>query len=165
MKCAAHPNVETNLRCGKCGKPICPKCLVQTPVGARCPECARVQRPVTYQVPPLFYVRALGAGLVSGAVAGIVWAMIPLAGFFTFIIAAGIGFLIGEAIGLSVNRKRGLGLQIIASLSMIVSYLVERWALGWFTLPLHPGVFANIFDLYGIVGLVVGIAVAVSRLH
>ncbi len=35
MKCATHPEVDTNLRCGKCGKPICLRCLVQTPVGDR----------------------------------------------------------------------------------------------------------------------------------
>ncbi|MDO8491652.1 MAG: B-box zinc finger protein [Dehalococcoidia bacterium] len=165
MKCAAHPNIETNLRCGKCGKPICPKCLVQTPVGARCPECARVQRPVTYQVPARFYVRALGAGLATGFVSGIVWALVPLAGFFLFIIAAGIGFLIGEAISRSVNLKRGLGLQIIAGISMAVSYVAQSWASEWISLPLQPWVFMNLFDLYGIIALVVGVAVAVSRLH
>ena len=35
MQCAAHPNVETELSCGKCGKAICARCLVHGPVGAR----------------------------------------------------------------------------------------------------------------------------------
>src|SRR3989304_4969303 len=33
MQCATHPGVETELRCATCGKPICPDCLVGTPVG------------------------------------------------------------------------------------------------------------------------------------
>ena len=50
MRCEAHPDVETNLRCGKCDKPICPKCMVETPVGARCRECARINKLPTFQI-------------------------------------------------------------------------------------------------------------------
>ena len=35
-RCAEHPDVETGLRCGRCETPICPKCMIMTPVGARC---------------------------------------------------------------------------------------------------------------------------------
>ena len=28
-------------RCSNCGRPICPDCMTTTPVGMRCPECAR----------------------------------------------------------------------------------------------------------------------------
>ncbi len=164
MKCATHPNIETNLRCGKCGKPICPKCLVQTPVGARCPDCAKVQRPVIYQVPPLFYLRGLGAGLAAGAAAGLIWALIPLSGFFLFFIAGGAGFLVGEAISRSVNRKRGLGLQIIAAISVAVSYVLQSWASVWLISPLFVWSPNDLISLYGLVALVVGIGVAVSRL-
>ena len=41
FKCARHPSVETTLRCGRCETPICPRCLVHTPVGARCPDCGQ----------------------------------------------------------------------------------------------------------------------------
>lgn len=46
MRCALDPDTETNLTCGKCGQPICPKCLVQTPVGARCPQCAALKQEI-----------------------------------------------------------------------------------------------------------------------
>ena len=42
MKCGNHTEAETSLKCGKCGKLICPKCMVQTPVGSRCKDCARL---------------------------------------------------------------------------------------------------------------------------
>ena len=35
MACATHPEVETGLSCGRCETLICPRCLVQTPVGTR----------------------------------------------------------------------------------------------------------------------------------
>jgi hypothetical protein len=43
--CARSPDVETDLRCGRCDVPICPSCLIQTPVGIRCPDCAEVVPP------------------------------------------------------------------------------------------------------------------------
>lgn len=39
--CYRHPNRETGVSCSACGKPICPECMTPTPVGMRCPECAR----------------------------------------------------------------------------------------------------------------------------
>jgi membrane associated rhomboid family serine protease len=39
--CYRHPNRETGVSCSNCGKPICPDCMTPTPVGMRCPECAR----------------------------------------------------------------------------------------------------------------------------
>jgi membrane associated rhomboid family serine protease len=38
--CYLHPARETGLACSNCGRPICPECATQTPVGLRCPECA-----------------------------------------------------------------------------------------------------------------------------
>jgi membrane associated rhomboid family serine protease len=39
--CYRHPGRETNVACSSCARPICPDCMTSTPVGMRCPECAR----------------------------------------------------------------------------------------------------------------------------
>src|SRR5436305_7449792 len=39
--CYRHPRRETGVSCSPCGRPICPDCMTPTPVGMRCPECAR----------------------------------------------------------------------------------------------------------------------------
>ena len=39
--CYRHPNRETGVSCSNCGRPICPACMTTTPVGMRCPDCAR----------------------------------------------------------------------------------------------------------------------------
>jgi membrane associated rhomboid family serine protease len=39
--CYRHPSRETNVACSRCGRPICPDCMHPSPVGMRCPECAR----------------------------------------------------------------------------------------------------------------------------
>src|SRR5512136_2160734 len=74
MRCATHNDVETGLSCGKCGTPICPKCLVETPVGARCRQCANVKRLPTYSIKPFQYARAVAAGLLVAVAVGVAWA-------------------------------------------------------------------------------------------
>jgi len=161
MRCATHPEIETNLKCGKCGKPICPKCLVQTPVGARCPDCAKLYKLPTYRVPAKYYLRAIGTALGMAIVGGIVWGVINnLVPFFflNLILAAGAGYAIGEVVSRSVNRKRSRGLAIIAGIAVVISYLINIFSFG--VLPISP--FRIIIDLVAI-GL--GIYVAVNRLR
>ena len=38
--CYRHPGRETRVSCSSCGRPICPDCMNQSPVGMRCPECS-----------------------------------------------------------------------------------------------------------------------------
>jgi membrane associated rhomboid family serine protease len=45
--CYRHPGRETGVSCSSCGRPICPECMTPTPVGMRCPECARQRTRVT----------------------------------------------------------------------------------------------------------------------
>ena len=157
MRCATHPKVETNLRCGKCDKPICPKCMVQTPVGARCPDCARLYKLPTYSVSTQYYLRAIGTGLGMAIVCGIIWgtleALLPFF-FLNLFLGAGVGYAIGEVVGLSVNRKRGKGLATIAGIAVAISYLVSillPWGFG--------------FRLFDLLALALGIFVAVTRLR
>jgi membrane associated rhomboid family serine protease len=45
--CYRHPDRETGVSCSNCGRPICPDCMTPTPVGMRCPECAKQKTRVT----------------------------------------------------------------------------------------------------------------------
>ncbi|MBA7663548.1 hypothetical protein ES703_71593 [subsurface metagenome] len=164
MKCATHPEIETNLKCGKCGKPICPKCMVQTPVGARCPDCARLYKLPTYRVSTKYYLRAVGTALGMAIVCGVVWGLIgsfvPFF-FLNLLLAAGAGYAIGEVVSLSVNRKRGTGLATIAGIAVAISYLVSLF------LPFSPlGFTFSLFHiLFDLLALALGIYFAVSRLR
>ena len=157
MKCTYHPDVETNLRCGKCGKPICPKELVQTPVGARCPECAKLHKLPTYQLSTSYYLRAMGTGVGMAIVCGLVWGVvgvfIPFF-FLNFLLAAGVGYAIGEVVSLSVNRKRGTGLAVVGGFAVAIGYLVSI---------LLPWGFS--FGLLDLLAIALGIFVAVTRLR
>lgn len=124
--CARHSDVETALRCSKCDTLICSKCLVQTPVGARCPVCANVKRLPTFDVARSDYLKAAGVAAGAGIALGVVWAFIPLGGFFSFILALAVGYGLGELISRSVNRKSSVGLQVVAGLGAILA-LAIRW--------------------------------------
>jgi hypothetical protein len=135
LRCARHPAVETVLRCGRCETPICPRCLVQTPVGARCPVCANVSKLPTFDVNPTFFARGMTAALISGIVVGSVWAFLfgsgGFLGILTILLGLGIGWAISESVSLATNRKRGLGLQVCAVLGVALAFLLhEALALG-----------------------------------
>jgi MYXO-CTERM domain-containing protein len=38
-RCYRHPDVPTGVHCTRCGRPICPECMIAAPVGHQCPEC------------------------------------------------------------------------------------------------------------------------------
>ena len=137
--CARHPDVETGLRCGKCDTPICPRCLVQTPVGARCRDCANIRRLPTLDVTPVYYLRAQVAAIVAGLVVGWFWAYVSGSrgafGFLTFFIGLGMGWAISEAISLATNRKRGTTLQFCAAAGALIAFLTRNLVLGLGPLP------------------------------
>jgi len=164
MKCTFHPDVETNLRCGKCGKPICPKCLVQTLVGARCPDCAKLYKLPTYQVSATYFLRAIGTGAGMAIVGGVIWGVVRgLVPFFylNFLLAPAVGYAIGEVISLSVNRKRGAILAIIAGVAVALSYMVSILS-PW---GLSINLVSIMHLILDIVALGLGIFVAVNRLR
>ena len=111
MQCATHPHVETELRCASCGKPICPDCLVETPVGMKCRDCGIGAPPPKYQVSAQGYAAAVPVGLVLSAVAGALALWIP---FFLllFFIAPVCGGAIAEAMAYASGRKRGPRLAV-----------------------------------------------------
>ena len=169
MRCATHPEVETSLRCGKCGKPICPKCLVQTPVGARCADCARLEKLPTYHVSFRYYLRAIGAGLSLAIVSGIAWGALgnylPLN--LSLLIAPGMGYAIGEVISLSTNRKRGAGLIAVGSIALVAGYIVSLWFASFLAGIPFLLVFRFSISRIGIdlLALALGIYVTVTRLR
>jgi hypothetical protein len=167
MRCATHSDVETNLACGKCGKPICPKCLVETPVGARCRECANVRRLPTYSITPVQYLRAVAAGLFVAIAVGIGWAWlrseVGILGWsllLGLILGSSVAYAIAEIVSRAVNQKRGTPLQVIACTCFVVCYVVS-----WVGLSEDALTFFLSFDLYDIVIVAVGVFIAAARLR
>ncbi len=159
MQCARHPKVETELTCGRCETPICPRCAVFTDVGARCPTCAPARKLPQFEVGPVYLLRAAGAALAVGVGLGAVWgALLPRrVTFFELFLAAFIGYLIAAAVSAATNRKSGPPLQVIGAGGAIAAYLVRNLVIGDALLPTD--------DLFGYIAVIVAGAVAISRLR
>jgi membrane associated rhomboid family serine protease len=61
--CYRHPNRATGVSCSSCGRPICPDCMTPTPVGMRCPECAK-QRTQVHTVRSMHSYPRVTVGLI-----------------------------------------------------------------------------------------------------
>jgi hypothetical protein len=129
LYCKNHPNVETRLRCNKCGEPICIRCARRTPVGFRCPQCLRNQQAVYYTATVVDYVVAAAIILVVGAIAAYIMALLGLMGFFGWFIAIFLGPIAGGLIAEMVHRaiggRRGRWLGVLAVSCLVLSAAPE----------------------------------------
>ena len=91
--------------------------------------------------------------IACGIVWGLIGLMVPFF-YLNLLIAAGVGYAIGEVTSRSVNRKRGAGLATIAGIAVVISYLVSifsPWGLR--------------FGLFDLLAIALGIFIAVTRLR
>ena len=139
--CANHPSRETALRCGKCGKPICTRCVVQTPVGGRCRECAQLRRLPQYEVGGWQALAAVTTGFVTSVLAWYVISFIP---YLRFILSFLVGAAVGEVMSRLARRRANLVLEAGAVVAVVGGLVlvdaVEASALG---LPLRAYLSGN----------------------
>ncbi len=178
LRCTAHPDVETYLRCGKCDTPICPRCLVQTPVGARCRTCANLRALPQYQVSPERYAKGAGAGVAAAVVLGLIWSVLPFAGFFGFLIGIGCGMVIGEVMLRATGGRTSTPLKVVAVGCVALAYSVS---IGAHLAPLLTtpgllgagvpagliinGMLGALFNPFGLLAVAAGGYAAVQRLR
>ncbi len=156
-RCHWHPNVETSLFCGRCGKSICTQCMVQAPVGIRCRECGKSVPMPTFDVTPSYYARAAGAALAWAIGGGVLWGLAGLflrgIPFVSSIAAMLVGYAAGEIISLAVNRKRGTGLAWIAAGTVVAAYVISLV------------ISSQVFSIWALVFIGFGIYLAVTRVR
>jgi tetratricopeptide (TPR) repeat protein len=149
LTCANHPNVETMLRCNRCGKPICTRCAVQTPVGYRCRECVGQQQAVFYSGGTVDYVIGGALGLVLGGVAAYLMALLG-AWFFALILGPTVGIGIAELVRLAVRRRRSRYLWLAVGGGIVVGSL-PALVLG-----------LSVFSLWSLLTLILFLVLAVG---
>lgn len=155
--CKRHPQTESNLRCSKCGDYICPRCLIQTPVGARCPSCADVRRNPLVYAPPMTLLKASVAGLAVGI--GLSYALVylvPFLGPLGFVLSiAGpiaVGYAVGEAVYRAAGYRRNTALAWIAAISVVAGLPILIFSFGG-------------IGLYGLIGIFIGVVLAIERVR
>ncbi len=131
MYCANHPDVETLLRCNRCGKPICLKCAQLTDVGYRCNECIRGVQDIYFNAAPtdnlVAFVVALLVSAIAAPIAGILFRLVPFF-FFSIIIAfmvgGAAGGILAQIIRAAISRRRSRALRYYALGGVVVGVLV-----------------------------------------
>lgn len=104
--CARHPGTETRLRCSQCDTPICPRCSVTTPVGQKCPDCARQPRTARALGKPRQFAKAAAAGVGAALVAALVLPYVFRFGWFSWILSGVAGYLVARAVQWGAEGNR-----------------------------------------------------------
>jgi membrane associated rhomboid family serine protease len=144
--CYRHPNRETGVSCSNCGRPICPECMTSTPVGMRCPECARDRTRVRF-----------GAGALSGSE--------PYATYV--LIGINVAVFLAELVSGAGATTIGTGDTLITKGGLLGSSIADQGE--WYRIVsagfLHAGLFhigLNMFVLY-ILGRILEPAIGTPR--
>ena len=128
LHCGAHPGTVTYLRCAQCNVPICPRCLVMTPVGAKCRQCARGRLQAAFVLTQLdlaiaFFTAVIGA-VVLGIAGSVLTRLIPFLGILTILFPIAAGLAISRLIRRFLPRKHGTALKVSVGVGVVVAVLV-----------------------------------------
>jgi hypothetical protein len=126
LTCANHPTTPTQLRCNRCGKPICSKCAVRTPVGYRCRECVREQQQVFETASTIDYVITFGISVVAGLLALVglnLLGALPFGAFIGLFLAPAAGGVIAEVVRRLIRGHRGRYLPTTAAIGAVIGAL------------------------------------------
>jgi hypothetical protein len=164
--CANHPQVQTVVSCGRCDKPLCPRCMIYTPVGVRCRDCAQLRRLPQYTLTPRVYARVLPTAAALALICGFLLSLVPRLSLLAGVV---VGVVVGEVLRRVSDYKQGRVLQVIAGATVVVGILSSNVFLVVRTFGMdHLGDALTIglaqVPAFSILGILVGIYLAVRRL-
>ena len=162
--CFYHPNTPTELRCNKCGKYICVKDAVRTPVGYRCKTCVKEQQDIFFTATPLDYVVA---AIVASVLSMIAAFIMPALGFFAIFGAPIAGTVIAEGVFRATGKRRGRYIWIVVIACMIITACIRLLTMPEVMYALSFGVLGPVaFTLLWMgVYLVFSIGIVAARLR
>lgn len=129
VPCANHPDRTTFVRCGRCDKPLCVDCMVDSPVGKKCRQCARNRTHVD-EAAPAQLLRGFTAAAAVAIPAGWLMQQFPTLIILPFIY----GYFVGEVALRAGGRSRSTGMQIATGVAALLGCVA-----GYF-LSLSPDV-------------------------
>lgn len=121
LHCANHPKTVTTLRCNKCGRPMCSRCVIYTPVGYRCKECVRDAEATFFNATALDYFLAVLVTLPLSIVVGF---LADRLGFFVIFLAAAAGTGLGAIAFRLASRRRGRYLPATVAATVALGGLI-----------------------------------------
>ena len=144
--CYRHPQRETGVSCSNCGRPICHECMIEAPVGFRCPECVKEQnaRGSRAKVVTRGQIRSrwgAAGGMPGGAPVTKVLIGINVALFLAELLFGAVGAMGGGSTGMLVDMG--------ALVPAYVAVKHEYWRL-FTAMWLHGGLLHVAFNMYAL---------------
>lgn len=166
VPCANHPKEMTLVRCGRCETPICVRCMVDSPVGKKCRDCAR-NRVHINESSPRQVLLSFAAATVVALPAGLLMYTIP----FLFISAFAYGWVVAQVALWAGQRRRSLAMQVATGIAALIGGL-PGWLLPVYTMLSGRADAAEGLPVMGLPAIgyplamtAIGVAVAVSRVR
>jgi hypothetical protein len=95
--------------------------VIQTPVGARCRECAQLRKLPQFQADPVLIIRSTVAGF---AVSAVCWYFLSYVAFLRFFLSILVGAAIGETMSRLAKRRDNLFLEAGAVAAVVAGLLL-----------------------------------------
>jgi hypothetical protein len=124
MRCYRHPGRETRVSCATCGRPICTECMVQTEVGIKCPDDARLPRGARAGVMKRDQIaKSFLAGVAVALLGALVaYYVLPQIGFGRLILSAVAGWGAGAFVHRAGGRNGGPLAMTISGVAVAVAF-------------------------------------------
>lgn len=159
LVCVNHPDIETTLRCNRCGRPVCVKCVKLTDVGYRCKDCIREQQGVYFNAELRdYFVVAIVSFVLAAIAAPVLEIVLGILGLFFGIILAvlagpAVGGVAATIIRRSVGRRRGRYMGIVAVVAIILGIVIGALVAAPFgvsvnLIPLAIFLFTSLSTIY-----------------
>ena len=123
--CYRHPDRETRVSCATCGRSICTECMVQTEVGIKCPDDARLPRGARAGVMKSGQIaKSLLAGVAVALLGAlIVYFALSQIGFGRLILSALAGYGAGMLVHRAGGRNGGRLAMAISGVAVAAAFL------------------------------------------
>lgn len=119
--CAVHPDVETGLRCSRCGRYMCVRCAVPTPVGYKCRECVNEHQDAFYKATGRDNVVAFAIALALSVPLGFVLGKML---FLAILFGLPAGAAIGELVWRATGKRRGRYVPLLVGVGIVLGALI-----------------------------------------
>lgn len=123
MKFAEHSCGDSRLTCNDCQGQVCPKCMIECPVGYRCKKCAGKITSHVLQVTPLIVARTIVVAAIVGYVAPLLTQF--SGGFYAIIITYFVGALAGNLLHRVSGFKLGTAIVTTVLVGAIAGMLAN----------------------------------------
>jgi membrane associated rhomboid family serine protease len=145
--CYRHPQRETGVSCSNCGRPICHECMIDAPVGFRCPECVKEQNAAGSRA------KVVTRGQIRsrwGAAGGAMSGRAPVT---KVLIGINVALFLAELLFGAVGAMGGGSTRMLVDMGALVPAYVavkhEYWRL-FTAMWLHGGLLHVAFNMYAL---------------